>query len=46
LEGKTVSSGQYVMSQQDVRYECSETPWRKLEKIFIEEFTELQNVMI
>jgi RNA-directed DNA polymerase len=32
LEGKTVSSGQYVMSQQNVRYECSVTPWRKLEK--------------
>ena len=32
LEGKTVSSGQRVMSQQNVRYECNETPWRKLEK--------------
>lgn len=32
LEGKTVSSGQYVMSQQNVRYECHVTPWRKPEK--------------
>jgi len=32
LEGKTVSCGQHVMSQQNVRYECNETPWRRLEK--------------
>ncbi|WCR59251.1 MAG: Group II intron-encoded protein LtrA [Wolbachia endosymbiont of Ctenocephalides felis wCfeF] len=32
LEGKVVSGGQYVMSQQNVRYEWNEIPWRKLEK--------------
>lgn len=32
LEGKVVNSSEYVMSQQNVRYEWNETPWRKLEK--------------
>jgi RNA-directed DNA polymerase len=32
LEGKTVSSGQHIMSQQNLRYEGNETPWRQLEK--------------
>ncbi len=32
LEGKVVNSSKYVMSQQDVRYEWNEIPWRKLEK--------------
>ncbi|KLT22763.1 RNA-directed DNA polymerase putative [Wolbachia endosymbiont of Armadillidium vulgare str. wVulC] len=32
LEGKVVNSSEYVMSQQNVRYEWNEIPWRKLEK--------------
>lgn len=32
LEGKVVNSSEYVMSQQKVRYEWNEIPWRKLEK--------------
>lgn len=32
LGGKVVNSSEYVMSQQNVRYEWNETPWRKLEK--------------
>lgn len=32
LEGKVVNSSEYVMSQQNVRYEWNETSWRKLEK--------------
>ncbi len=32
LEGKVMNSSEYVMSQQKVRYEWNEVPWRKLEK--------------
>ncbi|WP_218939408.1 reverse transcriptase N-terminal domain-containing protein [Wolbachia endosymbiont of Atemnus politus] len=32
LEGKVVNSSEYVMSQQNVRYEWNETSWHKLEK--------------
>ncbi|WP_265022360.1 reverse transcriptase N-terminal domain-containing protein [Wolbachia endosymbiont (group B) of Ischnura elegans] len=32
MEGKVVNSSEYVMSQQNVRYEWNEIPWRKLEK--------------
>ena len=32
LEAKVVNSSEYVMSQQNVRYEWKEIPWRKLEK--------------
>lgn len=32
LEGKVMSSSEYVMNRQKVRYEWNEIPWRKLEK--------------
>ncbi|MGL9732396.1 MAG: reverse transcriptase N-terminal domain-containing protein [Wolbachia sp.] len=32
LEGKVENSSEYVMSQENVRYEWNETPWHKLEK--------------
>ncbi|WP_349968127.1 group II intron reverse transcriptase/maturase [Wolbachia endosymbiont of Armadillidium arcangelii] len=32
LEGKVMSSSEYVVSQQKVRYKWNEIPWRKLEK--------------